>query len=75
LKCSESYLFVFFRSFLFAGPLITFASSWLKIVDNVIDFQHDVVVTVHVCDAESSPFLLREIHFGGQGAFQDWVRH
>jgi len=44
-------------------------------VDHVIDFRHDVVVKVQVCDAESSPFLLREIHFGGQGAFQGWVSH
>ena len=57
------------------GPLIKFASSWLKIVDQVIDFRHDVVVTVQVCDAKSSPFLLREIHLGEQGAFQGWVRH
>ena len=44
-------------------------------MDHVIDFRHDVVVTVQVCDAESCPFLLREIHLGGQGAFQGWVTY
>jgi len=56
------------------GPLLKFASSWLKTVGNVIDFRHDVVVKVQVCDAKSRPFLLREIHFGGQGALKA-VRH
>ena len=75
LKRPESHLFVFFRCFWFTGPLFKFASSWLKIVGNVINVRHNVVVKLQVCDAKSSPFLLREIHFGGQGAFQCWVRH
>ena len=77
LESPESHLFVCFQSFWFTGPLIKFASSWLRIVGNIIDFRHDVVVKVQawVCDAESSPFLLREIHFGGQGAFQGWGCH
>jgi len=75
LKRPESHLFVFFRHFWFIGPLIKFASSWLKTVHHVINFRHDIVVTVQMCDAESSQFLLREIHLGGQGAFQGWVRH
>jgi len=62
LKRPESHLFVFFRGFWFTGPLFKFASSWLQIVGNVIDFRHDVVVKVQVynADSESSPFLLRE---------------
>ena len=49
-------------------------------MDHVIYFRHDVVVTVQVCDdAESSPFLLRAIHLGGQGAVTAYllkaVRH
>jgi len=75
LKHPESHLFVFFRGYWSTGPLFKVAMSWLKIVGYVIDFRHDVVVKVQVCDADSSPFLLREIHFGGQGAFECCVRH
>jgi len=55
--------------------MFKFASSWLKIVGHVTDFRHDVVVKVQVYDAESSPFLLREVQSGGQSAFQCWVQH
>ena len=39
-----------------------------------MDLRHDVVVKVQMWNAESSPFLVREVHFGSQGAFQCWIQ-
>jgi len=39
---------------------ITIKSSLVPLIEG------NVVVKLQVCDAESSPFLLREIHLGGR---------